>query len=479
MRSANHTGAREGAAPGRVGDLARRFGTPLYVYDFDRMGRQLEKLRDAVPGRFDLYFAVKANPSLGVLRFFAQRGLGADVASRGELEAAREAGFPPRRIVFAGPGKSDEDLEAAVGAEILGINVEGPRELARLSRAGARRRERVPVQLRLNPGFGTDDRGEILGGTGAGKFGVDLGTAEELLEASGGLPGVELQGFHVCNASNVTDAGALVDHADRTLRLASELAARHGRPLEVVDMGGGFGVAYGAGESPLPLGELRDGLRSVAERADRDPRLSGARLLFEPGRFLVADAGRYVTRVLEVKACRGRIHVLVDGGVHHFLRPALYEARHPVELVASDASTRPRREVQIGGPLCTARDVLARSVRMPEPRPGDLVVFGKTGGYGYTESMLLFLSHPWPAEVGLRGEEAELLRGPVSPRELLQRQRVPGFLDEERESNPVGNPDRGFGGGRAIPEEADRRSAAGSPARCAGDGRGDAAGEHG
>jgi len=413
---------------------ARRFGTPFYLYDFDVIERQVVRLRRALGPRFEIAYAVKANPSLGVLSFLGRFGLSSDVASRGELAAVRRAGCPPSRILSTGPAKSDADLEALVTARVWMIHAEGEWELERLEALARRLGRRVRVGLRLNPPWGIAEKRIIIGGPGAKKFGFDLPSAARVLRMKrdrGAFPHLDLCGFQVFNASNVLDAALLVENTGRVLSLALSLSKKFSVPLRSVDFGGGFGVPYAAGEKPLDLRILKKGL-SAAAREARAKGLSGStRLVFEPGRFLVAESGTYVARVLGTKRSRGVDYVLADGGIHHFLRPVLFGTPHRVRLVPEEDGRRPRRSTPskkplvVSGPLCTSLDVLHPGARLPLPSRGDLLAFENAGAYGYTESMPLFLSHEWPAEAGVRKGRLALLRRPPRVAELQARQKTP------------------------------------------------------
>ena len=411
---------------------AARFGTPLYLYDFDVIERQVARLRRALGPRFELAYAVKANPSLAILSFLRALDLSADVASRGELLAVRRAGCPPSKIFSTGPAKTDADLEALVCAEVSIIHAEGEWELERLEAIGRRLKTRVTVGLRLNPPWGIAEKRVIIGGPGAKKFGFDLKSAERVLRARkirGGFPHLEICGFQVFNASNVLDAELLVENTRRVLNLSLSLSKKYGVPLRSVDFGGGFGVPYADGERPLDLGVLRRGLKELASAARTSGLSDATRLVFEPGRFLVAESGTYVARVLGTKRSRGVDYVLMDGGVHHFLRPVLLATTHRVRLIPDRASRRrlpdssSKKSLVLSGPLCTSLDVLHSSARLPLPGRGDLLAFENAGAYGFTESMPLFLSHEWPAEVGLRNGRFALLRRPPAVESLLRAQR--------------------------------------------------------
>ena len=408
---------------------ARRFGTPLYLYDFDVIERQVARLRRALGPRFTLAYAVKANPSLAVLSFFFERGLGADVASRGELLAVRRAGCPPSKILSTGPAKSEPDLEALVRAGVSQIHVEGEWELERLEEIANRARRTVRVGLRLNPPWGIAEKRVMIGGPGAKKFGFDLASAERVLRRKKSFPHLEICGFQVFNASNVLDASLLVENTRRVLSLALSLSKKCDVRLNTVDFGGGFGVPYADTESPLDLGILRKGLAGIAKWAAGESRFRGTRLVFEPGRFLVAESGTYVVKVLGTKRSRGVDYVLVDGGAHHFLRPVLLQTPHRVRLVPRKSGGRRRpsshsqESLVLAGPLCTSLDILHPAARLPLPVRGDLLAFENAGAYGYTESMPLFLSHEWPAEVGVHRDRLALLRRPPTVESLLRAQR--------------------------------------------------------
>ncbi|HEX5855968.1 MAG TPA: hypothetical protein VFZ57_10135 [Thermoanaerobaculia bacterium] len=410
---------------------AARFGTPLYVYDFDVIERQVARLKRALGPRFMLAYAVKANPSLGVLTFLSNLGLSSDVASRGELIAVRRAGCPPSKILSTGPAKSDAHLEALVRAGVSQIHVEGEWELNALEAIARRLKRRVSVGLRLNPPWGIAEKTVIIGGPGANKFGFDLSSARKILRVKEKFPHLDICGFQVFNASNVLDAELLVENTRRVLALALSLSKKHDVPLRSVDFGGGFGVPYADSESPLDLGILRKGLAALAHGAALEPRLAGTRLVFEPGRFLVAESGTYVVKVLGTKRSRGADYVLVDGGIHHFLRPVLFGTPHRVRLVPGKAgagrgrSSLSRKSLVLSGPLCTSLDILHPAARLPLPVRGDLLAFENAGAYGYTESMPLFLSHEWPREAGIRRGRLALLRRPPTTASLLAAQERP------------------------------------------------------
>jgi len=409
------------------GELAARFGTPLYVYDLDVVTRQVEGLRAALPPAFDLAYAVKANPSLGVVAHLAALGLGADVASGGELETALRAGIRPDRVVFTGPGKRDEELARAVEVGVRVVTVESPRELERLDRLAAAAGRRVPILLRaaVSPEARLE-RVRLVGDDGAGKFGM---AANDLLESARravGSPHLELLGLHAFGASNVLDASALVEHVDATVEAARRLASEAGFPLRLVDAGGGIGIPYEVHEESFDLAGFGRRLAGIAASWSADPATAGMRVLLEPGRFLVGPAGAYLARTVDRKSIDGREVVILDGGIHHVLRPALVGQEHRVRRVGRPAEPSARfTSVTIAGPLCSGLDVLATEAMLQAPDVGDLVAVLDVGAYGFTEAMPFFLSHTMPAEVAVCGGRAELLRPRLDPSAWLDWQRAP------------------------------------------------------
>ena len=405
--------------------LAERFGTPFYVYDLDVVSRQVAMLCAVLPPSFDLAYAVKANPNLAVLRHLGDLGLGADVASGGELRHAMRAGIPADRIVFTGPGKRDEELVAAVDAGVRAVTVELPGELRRLARIAEGLGCRQPVLLRVAVSEAARmERVRLVGDDGAGKFGMDAAdvptTADEALASSW----LELLGLHAFGASNVLDATAIVSHVEATIRAAAGLATATGFPLRLVDVGGGLGVPYESGELELDLAAVGLWLAALASRLRADPATTHARILLEPGRFLLGQAGAYVARVVDRKAVGGHHVVILDGGIHHVLRPALVGQEHRVRVLTGRAagpaaSNAQRFPVTVAGPLCSGLDVFTQSAVMALPDPGDLVAVLDVGAYGATESMPFFLSHPLPPEIALRDGEAWVTRPRIEPETWL------------------------------------------------------------
>jgi diaminopimelate decarboxylase len=418
---------------GRLGglepeDLATRFGTPLYVYDLDVVTRQLEALRAVLPPVFDLAYAVKANPALAVIAHLGGHGLGADVASAGELASVVKAGIAPSSVVFTGPGKRDDELLQAVRAGVRAITVESAGELARLEAIAERTERVVPVLLRVSAGEAAGlERVRLVGDDGSGKFGMDRRDLIEVARRAIASPRLELLGLHAFGASNLLDAGALAEHIRWTVSAAADLSRQAGFPLRVVDVGGGLGIAYDPHEDGLDLVGLGVRLAELAEAWAADPWTRDMRILLEPGRFLVGPAGAYLARVVDRKTVGRETVIVLDGGIHHLIRPALTGQEHRVRALGHGVNRERSWPVTVAGPLCSGLDVFTRHAILAPPDVGELVAVLDAGAYGYTESMPFFLSHPVPAEVAIRGRRAELIRPRMEPAEWLSRQRLPDW----------------------------------------------------
>jgi len=309
------TSPRRGRPPGRneilrgdrlggfdPADLAARFGTPFYVYDLDVIERQVGVLRAALPTIVDIAYAVKANPALAIVAHLGQLGLGADVASGGELATATRAGIRADRVVVTGPGKRDAELRDAVAAGVRAITVESPGELDRLERVAAEASRRVPILLRASVSAADDrERVRLVGDDGAGKFGMGEPDLRAAARSAARSRHLELLGIHRFGASNVLDAGRLAAHVAETVELARAVAAHGAVPLRVVDAGGGLGIPYEPGEAPLDVTDLGRRLGALAATWGATPGIRDLRLLLEPGRYLVGAAGAYVARVVDRK----------------------------------------------------------------------------------------------------------------------------------------------------------------------------------
>ena len=402
--------------------LADRFGTPLFVYDSAVLVASFAELRAALPPAMEIFYSLKANPNVSVAGVLAGAGARAEVCSRAELRTALLAGIEPQDIIFLGPGKTAADLMACLDTGIAAIVAESFDELELLDRLAARRTLRPRVMVRVNPRRGTAGAGLSMGGKPR-QFGID----EQQLEHAGPLPEryphLDVCGVHVYLGTRLLDAALFTENVRANLELAERIAAATDIRLAAVDVGGGIGVAYFAGENDPDLAGVRADLEPVvAAFRDRHPRV---RLICESGRFLAARAGEYVVRVESVKQSMGRHFACTDGGTHHHQAAAgigsVVPRNFPVRLLNRDAAGEPE-PWQVTGALCTPNDTLARNVALPPLAVGDLIGIGRSGAYAASASPGRFLSHGYAAEVLLHDGDGYLVRRRDHPLDLLRGQ---------------------------------------------------------
>jgi diaminopimelate decarboxylase len=407
-------GARDGSfAPSGIAieDIAADAGTPFYLYDGAMISSRAREVLDALGT--EVLFSVKANPSLAIAQILrAIPGVGAEVASSGELAVVLAAGFRASDVLFAGPGKTDAELDRLVAAGILADNVESLTEIDRLAAAADRAGTTAGVGLRLNPTAQLIGAQMRMGGT-ASQFGI----GEEELEAAVGRvrahARLQLRGIHVYTATQVFDAGPLVEHSRNVFELALRTADLAGGPLDFIDFGGGFGIPYFEGLDDFDLAGFGAAFRDLRGSYTGNPRLDGTRPMFELGRYLVADAGIYVTRVVDVKDTRGTTFVVTDGGMNHHLTATGNMGqvfRKPFPLANLSRLGGAPATVTVAGPLCTPLDVFGTKLEIATPRVGDLIGIFYSGAYGFSASNLGFLSHATPAEMLIHGGRPHVLR---------------------------------------------------------------------
>ncbi len=407
-----------------ISRIAQEYGTPFYLYHGEMISQRVRRVHESLGT--EVSYSLKANPSLGVCQLIAsEREAGAEVASSGELAVARAAGFEPEDIVFAGPGKTDDELRRAVDEGIFAVNVESVHEIDRLARVAREARKSIGVGLRINPEAQLMGSGMRMGGT-VGQFGMDQAELEEAVRKTLSHPELVLRGVHVYTATQVFEVGPLLEHCRNILEISLSTADLAGHPLEMIDFGGGFGVPYFEKMTEFDLDGFAEGFRGLLSSYRPDPRLAGCRFLFELGRYLVADAGVYVTRAVEVKETRGKTFVVTDGGMNHHLTATgnmgqVFRKAYPL-LNLTRMSGVPEVGVAVAGPCCTPLDTFGNNIPLASPEVGNLIGVFYSGAYGFSASNLGFLSHPSPAEVLLWRGEAHLLRPGGRPEDVLKGQ---------------------------------------------------------
>lgn len=379
--------------------LAARVGrTPFYAYDRALLERRVTGLRAALPPAINLHYAMKANPMPALVCHMAGLVDGIDVASGGELKVALDAGADPHDISFAGPGKSRGELRQAVAAGIL-INIESFREIDELAALSQELGLPARVAVRVNPDFELKSSGMKMGG-GPKQFGIDAEQVPQAL-AEIGRHGLAFEGFHLFAGSQNLKAASIVEAQCKSYELALRLAEGAPAPVRFLNLGGGFGIPYFPGEQRLDLAPIGANLAALVQRAGVE--MPAAELVIELGRYLVGEAGIYVSRVVDRKVSRGQLFLVVDGGLHHHLSASgnfgqVIRKNYPVAI--GNRMGAPEMEAAtVVGPLCTPLDLLADRMDLAHAEPGDLVVIYQSGAYGASASPQGFLGHPAVVEV--------------------------------------------------------------------------------
>lgn len=396
-----------------VSTLAKTYGTPLFVYDRAILDKKFNMLRDALPPAFEIYYSVKANPNPAIARHFVSRGCGLEIASEGELLLAQAAGCSPDRIVFAGPGKSDKELEAAIARRIGEIHVESQNEALRIARICQATGNTIRLAVRVNPTGDAQGGAMRMGGKPA-PFGIDEEKVLEVVEYIRSQPALEFSGIHMFSGTQILDHAVLVNQYRKCVEIARRLSREFRQPLRTVDFGGGLGVPYFEGDRELDLSALKVELAALWDELRMDADFRGTRFLVEPGRFLVAEAGVYISTIRDIKESRGKTFIIVDGGMHHHLAASgnlgqTIKRNYPLLMLQRVGQTE-ELTADVVGPLCTPLDTVGRSVTLAKSEIGELVGIFQSGAYARTASPLGFLSHPTPAEVWVDDGEHQLIR---------------------------------------------------------------------
>ncbi|MCX4024969.1 pyridoxal-dependent decarboxylase, exosortase A system-associated [Endozoicomonas sp. SM1973] len=372
--------------------------TPFYCYDRQLLSQRVNQLKQALPEPIKLHYAIKANPMPAVVDHMATLVDGLDVASIKELHTALNSGMNSSNISFAGPGKTNQELTAAIASAIT-INVESTGELHRIEAIGQRLKLKPNIAFRVNPNYELKTSGMKMSG-GPKQFGID---AEQLPDILNSLNTdlINLQGFHIFSGSQNLKVEALIEAHNKTFALATELAAVSPVPLIKLNIGGGLGIPYFPGETDLELTPICHNLSQLISRYHST--LSHCELVIELGRYLVGEAGVYVAEIIDIKQSRGQTFLITNGGLHHHLANSgnfgqVIRKNYPVYL-GNKMNKADYEPVQIVGPLCTPLDTLGDKVMLPKADTGDLIVITQSGAYGPTASPAEFLSHPPVKEI--------------------------------------------------------------------------------
>lgn len=371
-------------------DVIKEFGTPLYIYSGGLFEQNLQRFRKAFRDLSPLIcYSVKSNSCGPLLQLVKQNGLGADIVSGGELYRAIRVGIPADSIVFAGVGKTRTEIRQALEAGVYLFNVESVPEARLISDTARSLDKKARIALRVNPDVKADTHKHITTGTKENKFGIDLAVAEKYFQEINRLPHIELIGIHCHIGSQITQIDPYVNAMKRVVRFVHMLRDE-GIDIQVLNLGGGYGISYHEGEEPLDLEGLAEGLKPLLNPLN-------CRIIMEPGRFISAPAGVLATEVIYVKKGIAKTFIIVDGAITELIRPVLYEGYHEVDVV-TEKKGRETMEVDIVGPVCESGDFFAKNRLLPEVRAGEHLVIKDSGAYGFAMASN-YNSRPFAAEV--------------------------------------------------------------------------------
>lgn len=399
-----------------VARLAEQYGTPLFIYSRGYIRSHYRALKDAMGG-LDLLicYAVKVNSNAAVIATLAEEGAGADVVSLGELMRARRAGIPADKITFAGVGKTEAEIEAALRENILLFTVESEPELDRISACAARLGATARIAIRVNPDVDPKTHKYISTGKKENKFGVDIQRALQIYARAAALPGLEIAGLHMHIGSQILSPQPYAEAAVKVADVSVELKKRY-PTFRMLDIGGGIGIRYRPDQEPLLPTAFAEAVTPVLKPL-------GLKILMEPGRFIVGNAGILVTRVQYVKNGPAKQFIIVDGAMNDLIRPPLYQAHHEI------AAVRETRETVFGdvvGPVCESGDFFALDRHLPAVAQGDLLAVHSAGAYAFSMASN-YNSRPRAAEVMVSGARAELVRARESLEDLVRGESIPAW----------------------------------------------------
>ncbi|MBU2102403.1 MAG: diaminopimelate decarboxylase [Candidatus Omnitrophota bacterium] len=396
--------------------LARRYGTPLYVYSYHTLTDHYRKLSDAFKSVKPLIcYSVKANSNLTILRSLIGQGAGLDIVSGGELFRALKAGCNPRKIVYASVGKTNSEIAIAIKKGILFFNVESLAELSNINRIAAGLRKKVNVAIRINPDVEPKTHKFITTGALTNKFGIDFETAYDIFATRKNFVHLTINGLHIHIGSQITDPGPYVAAFTKVLHFIQRLTSR-GITLESLNIGGGLGIIYNT-ETPQTA-------RDFAKKILPILRATKLQIIMEPGRFIIGNAGIMVTKVLYLKSTPLKKFIVVDAGMNDLLRPALYEAYHQIiPLRKAHRSARTNEKVDIVGPICESGDFIAKDRMLADSSEGQYLAIMGAGAYGFSMASN-YNSRRRPAEVMVRGKKVFCIRKRESFEDLIRNEIV-------------------------------------------------------
>ncbi|MBI4309592.1 MAG: diaminopimelate decarboxylase [Candidatus Omnitrophica bacterium] len=402
--------------------VAKSVGTPFYLYSYNTIADHFTKIQKAfAPLNPIICYAMKANGNLAIIKSLVDLGSGVDIVSGGELKKALLAGADPQKIVFASVGKTEEEISLAIKTGILFFNVESRPELEEINRVAEKMGKKTQVALRINPDVPAPTHEYITTGSLKKKFGIDLRTTRQIFKSRNKYTHAAINGIHIHIGSQITSGGPFVGAIKKVLNFINDLRGE-GIGIEYLDIGGGLGIIY-KDENPQTAAEYAAKVVPILGQ-------TSLKIIMEPGRFIVGNAGIFVTRVLYVKDNGVKKFVIVDGGMNDLIRPTLYDAYH--EIVPVKKSSAGKIKVDVVGPICESGDFFAHDRPLPKVKPGDLLAVMSAGAYGYVMASN-YNVRPRVPEVMVKGNKFEVVKKREEFKDLMRGETIPSFLTKNQD----------------------------------------------
>ncbi|MBE7056367.1 MAG: diaminopimelate decarboxylase [Ruminococcaceae bacterium] len=382
-----------------------KFKTPFYLYNEKEITNSIHTLTDTLPETAQLFYSLKANPNLKIIKLIRKQKVAVEVSSIGEIKRALKAGVKPWSIIFSGPGKQKEELQYAIKKGVFCINVESLDEIKLINKIGMERSVIVNVAIRINPNLNSSKTSIKMTGI-ASQFGIDEASIDETIRIAKKLKNIKIIGIQLYSGTQLLNYEDILFNTKTCIEYSRCISEKHQLDFSYINFGGGFGIPYFNGEQNLDCYRLKLGLEQLF--CENNQYLKNMRCVFESGRFLIADAGVFVTKILYKKISHGKIFLVCDGGSNFHANSAFLGRRvrynFPITVITKE-TIEATELVTITGPLCTPTDVIAQDILLPQCNSGDYIVVEKSGAYGLTNSPVLFISHPKPVEALFINEE--------------------------------------------------------------------------
>jgi len=396
--------------------------TPVFIYDYQSIKRNIQQLNSILPANGNIYYSMKANPNLAICQTVRQFINNIEVSSLGEIECALKSGFNNKNIIFSGPGKTHEELLMAIKSKVK-INVESVQELQEINNICNKQDLSSTIMLRINPDFSISSAGIIMSGV-ASQFGIDMSELSDAIEIICRSGNMNFHGISVFIGSQILDAKTIISNTKEIIRIFLKIQNEYNLAFTELDVGGGFGVSY-FNDNQLDIKTVKEGVSYLFHEYKSE--LKNVKIYFESGRYLLADSGSFITKILYQKQSKGKNYLICDGGFNNTLISSFFtreiRGNFPIEILSErELDTDTQKEYYIAGPLCSPSDIIGSKVILPQVQSGDLLKIKKVGAYGLTFSPLLFISHAIPAEVLINGTNYYITRSRSTLHDLFKNQ---------------------------------------------------------